>query len=305
MGLQAMINSMEMSHVVLVTGPSGAGRTTAINFLEDAGFEAIDNVPLTLAPRLFEGPSLNRPLALGLDTRNRDFSAIQMMETIEELSSKPSLKVEVLYIDCAVDVLIRRFSETRRRHHLSPDGAALAGIQMDLDLMQPARARANILIDTTTLSPHELRAQITQYFVPQKVKKLAISVQSFSYKRGVPRGVDMMFDCRFLRNPYWDKGLSDQNGLSTAVQAYVSSDKNFLPFRKQVLALAELVIPAHQAEGRSYLSIGFGCTGGKHRSVTMAEKLRKDLQLSGWHVSIRHRELAAQRVQRDDPDVQG
>ena len=300
-----MTNSMEMSHVVLVTGPSGAGRTTAINFLEDAGFEAIDNVPLTLAPRLFEGPSLNRPLALGLDTRNRDFSAIQMMETIEELSSKPSLKVEVLYIDCAVDVLIRRFSETRRRHHLSPDGAALAGIQMDLDLMQPARARANILIDTTTLSPHELCAQITQYFVPQKVKKLAISVQSFSYKRGVPRGVDMMFDCRFLRNPYWDKGLSDQNGLSTAVQAYVSTDKNFLPFRKQVLALAELVIPAHQAEGRSYLSIGFGCTGGKHRSVTMAEKLRKDLQLSGWHVSIRHRELAAQRVQRDDPDVQG
>ena len=300
-----MTNSMEMSHVVLVTGPSGAGRTTAINFLEDAGFEAIDNVPLTLAPRLFEGPSLNRPLALGLDTRNRDFSVIQMMETIEELSSKPSLKVEVLYIDCAVDVLIRRFSETRRRHHLSPDGAALAGIQMDLDLMQPARARANILIDTTTLSPHELRAQITQYFVPQKVKKLAISVQSFSYKRGVPRGVDMMFDCRFLRNPYWDKGLSDQNGLSTAVQAYVSTDKNFLPFRKQVLALAELVIPAHQAEGRSYLSIGFGCTGGKHRSVTMAEKLRKDLQLSGWHVSIRHRELAAQRVQRDDPDVQG
>ena len=300
-----MTNSMEMSHVVLVTGPSGAGRTTAINFLEDAGFEAIDNVPLTLAPRLFEGPSLNRPLALGLDTRNRDFSAIQMMETIEELSSKPSLKVEVLYIDCAIDVLIRRFSETRRRHHLSPDGAALAGIQMDLDLMQPARARANILIDTTTLSPHDLHAQITQYFVPQKVKKLAISVQSFSYKRGVPRGVDMMFDCRFLRNPYWDKGLSDQNGLSTAVQAYVSTDKNFLPFRKQVLALAELVIPAHQAEGRSYLSIGFGCTGGKHRSVTMAEKLRKDLQLSGWHVSIRHRELAAQRVQRDDPDVQG
>ena len=300
-----MTNSMEMSHVVLVTGPSGAGRTTAINFLEDAGFEAIDNVPLTLAPRLFEGPSLNRPLALGLDTRNRDFSAIQMMETIEELSSKPLLKVEVLYIDCAIDVLIRRFSETRRRHHLSPDGAALAGIQMDLDLMQPARARANILIDTTTLSPHELCAQITQYFVPQKVKKLAISVQSFSYKRGVPRGVDMMFDCRFLRNPYWDKGLSDQNGLSTAVQAYVSTDKNFLPFRKQVLALAELVIPAHQAEGRSYLSIGFGCTGGKHRSVTMAEKLRKDLQLSGWHVSIRHRELAAQRVQRDDPDVQG
>ena len=165
-----MTNSMEMVHVVLVTGPSGAGRTTAINFLEDAGFEAIDNVPLTLAPRLFEGPILSRPLALGLDTRNRDFSAIQMMETIEELASKPSLKVEVLYLDCSVDVLIHRFSETRRRHHLSPDGAALAGIQMDLDLMQPARARANVLINTTTLSPNDLRSQINQYFVPQKVK---------------------------------------------------------------------------------------------------------------------------------------
>ena len=290
-----MTNSIEMAHVVLVTGPSGAGRTTAINFLEDAGFEAIDNVPLTLAPRLFEGPSLNRPLALGLDTRNRDFSAIQMMETIEELASKPSLKVEVLYLDCSVDVLIHRFSETRRRHHLSPDGAALAGIQMDLDLMQPARARANVLINTTTLSPNDLRSQINQYFVPQKVKKLAISVQSFSYKRGVPRGVDMMFDCRFLRNPYWDKGLSNQDGLSVAVQDYVAADKNFLPFRNQILTLAELVIPAHQAEGRSYLSIGFGCTGGKHRSVTMAETLCKDLQLSGWHVTIRHRELVTQR----------
>ena len=166
---------------------------------------------------------------------------------------------------------------------------------MDLDLMQPARARANVLINTTTLSPNDLRSQINQYFVPQKVKKLAISVQSFSYKRGVPRGVDMMFDCRFLRNPYWDKGLSNQDGLSVAVQDYVAADKNFLPFRNQILTLAELVIPAHQAEGRSYLSIGFGCTGGKHRSVTMAETLCKDLQLSGWHVTIRHRELLTQR----------
>ena len=116
-----MTNSMEMAHVVLVTGPSGAGRTTAINFLEDAGFEAIDNVPLTLAPRLFEGPSLNRPLALGLDTRNRDFSAIQMMETIEELASKPSLKVEVLYLDCSVDVLIHRFFRN------SPPSPSIAG----------------------------------------------------------------------------------------------------------------------------------------------------------------------------------
>lgn len=292
-----MIDKVEVMHVVLVTGPSGAGRTTAINFLEDAGFEAIDNVPLTLAPRLFDGSTLNRPLALGLDTRNRDFSINQMMDTIDELASNDKLKVEVLYLDCTVDMLIQRFSEARRRHHLSPDGVALAGILTDLELMQAARTRADILIDTTKLSPQQLHTQITKYFMLGSTKKLAISVQSFSYRRGVPREVDMMFDCRFLRNPHWQKDLRDETGLHSDVQAFVSSDKNFLKFRNKILGLAELVIPAHQAEGRSYLSIGFGCTGGKHRSVTVAEIFRNDLQLNGWHVTIRHRELMVQSAQ--------
>ena len=292
-----MIDKVEVMHVVLVTGPSGAGRTTAINFLEDAGFEAIDNVPLTLAPRLFEGSTLNCPLALGLDTRNRDFSINQMMDTIDELASNDKLKVEVLYLDCTVDMLIQRFLETRRRHHLSPDGVALAGILTDLELMQVARTRADILIDITKLSPQQLHTQITKYFMLGRTKKLAISVQSFSYRRGVPRGIDMMFDCRFLRNPHWQKDLRDETGLHSDVQAFVSSDKNFLKFRNKILGLAELVIPAHQAEGRSYLSIGFGCTGGKHRSVTVAEIFRNDLQLNGWHVTIRHRELMVQSAQ--------
>ena len=199
-----MTDKTQPVHVVLVTGPSGAGRTAAINALEDAGFESIDNMPLTLAPRLFETPGLSRPIALGLDTRNRDFSTAQMMDTIATLSANPSLVLEVLYLDCSVDVLIRRFSETRRRHHLSPDGAALAGILLDMDLMQPARVRAHVLIDTTQMSPHDLRAEVTRYFVPDTGNPMAISVQSFSYKRGTPRGIDMMFDCRFLRNPYWD-----------------------------------------------------------------------------------------------------
>jgi len=295
-----MISNLEIMHVVLVTGPSGAGRTTAINALEDVGFEAIDNMPLTLAPRLLEGPGLCRPLALGLDTRNRDFTTNQMMETIEILATNDLITLEVLYLDCSVDVLIRRFSETRRRHHLSPDGAALAGIELDLSLMQPARSRADILIDTTILSPHDLCAEVTRYFAPDQGNAMAISVQSFSYKRGTPRGIDMMFDCRFLRNPYWDKELRFKNGLNVAVQAYVAEDKNFKPFRKQILDLADLVIPAHMAEGRSHLTIGFGCTGGKHRSVTMVEMLRKDLQLRGWHVTMRHRELVA-KTKNDRP----
>ena len=294
-----MTESSQTTHVVLVTGPSGAGRTTAINALEDAGFEAIDNMPLTLAPRLFEGPRLDRPLALGLDTRNRDFAANQMMETIGTLAANGAIKLEVLYLDCSVDVLIRRFSETRRRHHLSPDGTALEGIQLDLGLMQPARSRADVLIDTTTLSPHELRAEVTRYFAQDLSHTMAISVQSFSYKRGTPSGIDMMFDCRFLRNPYWDQVLRSENGLHAGVQAYVAVDKNFAPFRKKILDLTDLVIPAHMAEGRSHLAIGFGCTGGKHRSVTMVEMLQKDLQLRGWHVTIRHRELVEQAAHTD------
>ena len=209
-------------HVVLVTGPSGDGRTTAIKALEDIGFESIDNMPLSLAPRLFEKPGLSQPIALGIDTRNRDFSTAQMMDTIAILSANPSLALEVLYLDCSVDVLIRRFSETRRRHHLSPDGAALAGIQLDLDLMQPARVRAHVLIDTTHLSPHDLRSEVTRYFAPETGNPMAISVQSFSYKRGTPRGIDMMFDCRFLRNPYWDEPLRAEDGRNPKVQAYVA-----------------------------------------------------------------------------------
>jgi UPF0042 nucleotide-binding protein len=219
------------------------------------------------------------------------------MDTIDELASNDKLKVEVLYLDCTVDMLIQRFLETRRRHHLSPDGVALAGILTDLELMQAARTRADILIDTTKLSPQQLHTQITKCFMLGSTKKLAISVQSFSYRRGVPRGIDMMFDCRFLRNPHWQKDLRDETGLHSDVQAFVSSDKNFLKFRNKILGLAELVIPAHQAEGRSYLSIGFGCTGGKHRSVTVAEIFRNDLQLNGWHVTIRHRELMAQSAE--------
>ena len=278
-------------HVLLITGPAGSGRTTAINALEDAGFEAIDNIPLSLAPRLFEGPKLDKPLALGIDTRNRDFSIDGLLDAISAIQSTKCIKLSLLYLDCSVDVLLRRFSETRRRHHLAPKGSAHEGIHLDLDLMQPVRSRSDFLIDTTELSPNELRAEITQRFSGKRGDEMAIFVQSFSYKRGPPRGLDMMFDCRFLRNPHWDKDLRMKNGLNEEVQAYVAEDEKFAPFCSKILGLADLVVPAHKAEGRSHLSIGFGCTGGKHRSVTMVENVCRELHLRGWHVTIRHREL--------------
>ena len=278
-------------HVLLITGPAGSGRTTAINALEDAGFEAIDNIPLSLAPRLFECPKLDKPLALGIDTRNRDFSIDGLLDAISAIQSTKCIKLDLLYLDCSVDVLLRRFSETRRRHHLAPSGSALEGIHRDLDLMQPVRSRSDFLIDTTELSPNELRAEITQRFSGKRGEEMAIVVQSFSYKRGAPRGLDIMFDCRFLRNPHWDKDLRIKTGLNEEVQAYVAEDEKFAPFCSKILGLADLVVPAHKAEGRSHLSIGFGCTGGKHRSVTMAENVCRELHLRGWHVTIRHREL--------------
>lgn len=278
-------------HVLLITGPAGSGRTTAINALEDAGFEAIDNIPLSLAPRLFECPKLDKPLALGIDTRNRDFSIDGLLDAISAIQSTKCIKLDLLYLDCSVDVLLRRFSETRRRHHLAPSGSALEGIHRDLDLMQPVRSRSDFLIDTTELSPNELRAEITQRFSGKKGEEMAIVVQSFSYKRGAPRGLDIMFDCRFLRNPHWDKDLRIKTGLNEEVQAYIAEDENFAPFCSKILGLADLVVPAHKVEGRSHLSIGFGCTGGKHRSVTMAENVCRELHLRGWHVTIRHREL--------------
>lgn len=278
-------------HVVLVTGPSGAGRTTAIQAFEDAGFMAIDNMPLTLVPRLFEGPKLGYPLVLGVDTRNRDFSIAQLIETIDTIPNTTGMQLDVLYLDCAVDVLLKRFSATRRRHPMAPEESPLAGIRRELDLLTPIQARADVLIDTTEMSPHQLRAEVERWFAPDQNSRLAVAVHSFSYKRGVPRGVDMIFDCRFLRNPYWDVALRELDGRDAAVQDYVRQDPRYEDFLARVQDLVHLVIPAHVDEGRTHVSIAFGCSGGQHRSVTMAETLWSGLSKGDWHVTLRHREL--------------
>ena len=220
--------------VVLVTGPSGAGRSTAINVLEDVGYEAIDNLPLTLLPRLLDGPPIGHPLALGIDVRNRDFSTAALIETIDTLTRTEDIKVELLFLDCNADVLVRRYSETRRRHPLAPAESPIQGIKREMDLLVPIRARADILIDTSDLSPHELRAEVEHWFAPDTDQRLAVSVHSFSYKRGVPRGVDMIFDCRFLKNPYWEEGLRKFDGRDVEVVDSVSvrCERNPLPIRR-------------------------------------------------------------------------
>ncbi len=280
--------------LVLVTGPSGAGRSSALNVLEDAGFEAIDNLPLRLLPALLEGPVNARSVALGIDARNRDFSTNAVLDLIGRLSTRSGLAVELLYLDCADDVLLRRFSETRRRHPLAPEDRPAQGITREKELLGPIRARADVLIDTTGLNIHQMREEVEQWFAPQGRHHLAVSVQSFSYKRGLPRSVDTVHDCRFLRNPYWDPDLRSRNGTDADVAAYVREDARFAPFAQKVFELSELLLPAYRDEGKSYIAIAFGCTGGQHRSVTLAEEHALRLADAGWQVSIRHRELDRQ-----------
>jgi RNase adapter protein RapZ len=277
--------------IVLVTGPSGAGRSSAVNALEDLGFEAIDNIPLSLVPRLLDGPPLPRPLVLGLDTRNRDFSADALIELVDRLHRAPGVIADLLYLDCNTDTLVRRFSETRRRHPLSPDDPPLTGILRELDLLGPVRARADHLIDTTDLTPHQLRAEILHRFAPRSGAPMALSVQSFSYKRGLPRGVDMVFDCRFLANPHWQPDLRALDGRDPRVAAHVAADPRFDAFFARVDDLIASLLDAYVDEGKASLTIAFGCTGGRHRSVALAEKLVEALADRGWRVSKRHREL--------------
>ncbi|MFC6688290.1 RNase adapter RapZ [Jhaorihella thermophila] len=284
------------ARIVLVTGPSGAGRSTAIRVLEDLGYEVIDNLPLRLLPRLLEGPAPQRPVALGVDTRNRDFSTDSLLHLIETMAAHPDIDLAVLYLDCSVDVLLRRFSETRRRHPMAPAESPGIGIEREMDLLAPIRDRADTLIDTTRLNVHQLREEIERWFAPEGGRQLSLSVQSFSYKRGLPRGVDMVFDCRFLSNPHWEPDLRDLDGRDAPVAAFVMADPRFQPFFDRVRDLVELLLPAFLEEGKAHLTIAFGCTGGQHRSVTLAEALAKALAENGRQVSIRHRELKGRNV---------
>ena len=288
--------------IVFVTGPSGAGRTTAIRVLEDLGYEGIDNIPLSLVPRLIDGAPLGRPIALGLDVRNRDFNATALIELIDSLTRDPRVTLEVLYLDCAPGVLIRRFSETRRRHPLAPLETPAQGVEREIDLLAPIRVRADHLIDTTDLTQHDLKAELAALFDAGPAGRLSISVQSFSYKRGVPRGVDMIFDCRFLANPHWQAALRPLDGRDPEVEAFVRADPRFAEFFQKLRDLLLFLLPAHLEEGKAHLAIGFGCTGGQHRSVAIAELVGNALAEAGWPVSKRHRELE-RRAASGQPDA--
>ena len=282
--------AQNVRRLLLVTGPSGAGRTTATNALEDLGYEAIDNIPLSLVPNVID-QKLDKSLALVVDARNRDFSVAAFLALLDRLRQMSRAWPEVLYLDCRTDVLLRRFSETRRRHPMAPEDHPSLGIERENALLAPLKAQADFVIDSSDLSPHDLKKEVAGWFAVGEAVPLTLSLQSFSYKKGLPRDVDMVLDCRFLRNPHWDQELRPLNGLDAAVVDYIQSDLRYDEFFQRSLDLIRFLLPAYQDEGKSHLCVGLGCTGGRHRSVAVAANLGQALAKWGGAVSIRHREI--------------
>lgn len=230
--------------LVIVTGLSGAGRTTTIRCLEDLGYETIDNLPISLVSRVVAPGMPGAKIAIGLDTRTRDFTTKAILDMLAELSAHSWLSLEVVFVTASNAILVRRFSETRRRHPLAPAETPHDGIDRERDLLNEIQDASTVVLDTSDMSPHDLRAQVDRFFNRDGESKLAIMIHSFSYKRGAPAGIDMVFDCRFLNNPYWDPSLRSLNGRSDGVQRFVQNDTRFEEFFAKVMDLSVFLLPA-------------------------------------------------------------
>jgi len=278
--------------VVLVTGMSGAGRSTALRVLEDEGYEAIDNLPLSLLSAVVNEVGLQRPIAVGVDIRNRDFAVGPVLDQLDGLAANARFALTLLFVDCDDEVLGRRFTETRRRHPLAQGRPVADGIALERRLVAPLRARADLVIDSTHLTPADLRQQLLARFGLAGTLGMAVFVTSFSYRQGLPREADLVFDVRFLANPHYDPLLKPLSGQDAAVADYVTQDPGFLPFFSQLTGMLAGLLPRYEREGKSYLTIAVGCTGGRHRSVFVAERLAAWLGDSGRPVHLAHRDIA-------------
>ncbi|USI73168.1 RNase adapter RapZ [Sphingomonas morindae] len=289
--------SQTAPRLLLVTGLSGAGKSTALRTLEDGGWEVVDNLPLSLLDRLLDAPAApaggeDRPLALGIDTRTRGFDPQAIVRRIAERRARGDA-ADILFLDCTGAVLVRRFSETRRRHPLAPDRPATDGIARERALLEPLRRAADHLIDTSDTTSNDLQRLMRARFAPPD-GGATLTLLSFSYARGVPREADLVFDMRFLRNPHWDPALRPRTGCDPAVAAYIAEDPLYSESLERIVGLLLLLLPRYAAEGKSYVTIAFGCTGGKHRSVHSAEHVAQRLRATGFSPTILHRDLAAQ-----------
>ncbi len=276
--------------LLLVTGMSGAGRTSALKALEDMGWEAVDNVPLSLLGAL-AGPEFQRPLAVGVDIRTRDFAVDAVFRHLDRLSGGGTAKARVLFVDCDDDELRRRYAETRHRHPLAQDRPVGDGIAHERALVGPLRDRADVVIDTTRFGPGELKRILNGHFALGEGAALSVFVTSFSFRKGLPREADLVFDVRFLNNPHYDPALKALSGRDAPVGDFIAADEGFDAFFDGLTGLLSPLLPRYAAEGKSYLTIAVGCTGGRHRSVFVAEKLARWLGRQDRPIHLLHRDL--------------
>ncbi len=286
------------NQVVIVSGLSGAGKSTALRQFEDMGWEVADNLPLSLLTRMVDeaGEGGGANLAIGIDLRTRGFSTEQVLAVIDELREKGNDPVRLLFMDCDEAVLQRRFTETRRRHPLAADRPVGDGIRQEKQRLAGLKDAASLRIDSTNLSLPELKRILTGHFSLQPSSRLSVTVMSFSYINGIPREADLMFDVRFLQNPFYDNRLRPMTGQDSDVADFIARDPAFTDFMDQVEKLILLLLPRYVEEGKSYLTIAFGCTGGRHRSVCVAEKIHDLVVKSGYFANLVHRDLSDART---------
>jgi UPF0042 nucleotide-binding protein len=284
--------------ILLVSGLSGAGKSTALKTLEDMGWEVVDNLPLVLLDRLLETPLAkgqeageDRPLALGIDTRTRGFDAAGIVRRIKSLREEHGRDIETLFLDCSGTELERRYSETRRRHPLALDRPAADGIARERELTEPLRRWATHVIDTTSFNSNGLQQEIRSRFSLDRLSAPVLTVLSFGFSRGLPRNADLVFDMRFLRNPHWVPELRPHTGLAPDVAAYVAGDPAYDTAVGQIEALLLTLLPRYAEEGKAYVTIAFGCTGGRHRSVHVAERVAMTLRREGFSPTVSHRNM--------------
>ncbi len=299
-----------VKQVVVVSGLSGAGKASILRALEDIGYDAVDNPPLNLLETLIS--RADQPIAIGLDTRSRGFNVDRVLNAVLRLKATAGVRADLVYAWAEETVLLRRYTETRRRHPMAPQGRVIDGIKAEESLTALLRAEADLVVDTSELPLAELRQRIEQRFRPAlaaagPVPGLTVSLLSFAFPAGLPREADMVFDARFLRNPHYDAILRPRTGQDAEVAAYVEADPDFDRFFQTVLSLLTLIIPRFIQEGKKYATIAVGCTGGRHRSVHIVERLGRELKADGnlgmeaLQVTVSHRELDRLRAAVQGP----